>query len=316
VRSKLLLLLASLLPVTVPPLFAQTVVATIPVGVQPFMVAANPKTNRVYVTNQGDKSLSVIDGLTNQIVNTVTFPGIGLPYGVGVNVVTNRVYVVFGHSLLVLDGNTNAIVRSIKVGNGPDRVAVNGITNRIYVTNESDATVSVIDGSESQVIATVPVNGGAVGIAVNPATNRIYVPPFFCSLCDVAVIDGATNSVETNFALPGDQLDDTAADPLSNRLYVIDETAGMFVVDGNTNNLLGTITGLHAPETVAILPGLKFVVEADFGSNNAIFVDSENFTISQRVPVGVHPTGTAVDPGLRRVYMVNKDSQTVSVLSY
>jgi hypothetical protein len=62
-------------------------------------------------------------------------------------------------------------------------------------------------------------------------------------------------------------------------------------VSGNTNNLLGTITGLNAAETVAILPGLKFVVEADFGSNNAIFVDSENFTISKRVPVGVHPRG-------------------------
>jgi YVTN family beta-propeller protein len=111
--------------------------------------------------------------------------------------------VVFGHSLVVLDGNTNAIVRRIKVGSGPDRVAVKGITDRIYVTNQSEATVSVIDGSKSQVIATVPVNGGAVGIAVNPATNRIYVPPLFCSSCDVAVIDGATNSVGTNFCPSG-----------------------------------------------------------------------------------------------------------------
>ena len=120
---------------TVPSLFTQTVVATIPVGVQPFMVAANPKTNRVYVTNQGDKSLSVIDGLTNQMVNTVTFPGIGLPYGVGVNIVTNRVYVGAAAAVNEILGGCGCPARSGRV-----RIASRSMASQFGSTSPTSLT--------------------------------------------------------------------------------------------------------------------------------------------------------------------------------
>jgi hypothetical protein len=63
--------------------WAQTVVATVPVGSPPEAVAANPMTNKIYVTN------TVIDGATN---STTTIPaGIG-PDAVAVNIVTNKIY--------------------------------------------------------------------------------------------------------------------------------------------------------------------------------------------------------------------------------
>ena len=37
-----------------------TVTATIPVGTAPDAVAANPKTNTIYVTNLGDNTVSVL----------------------------------------------------------------------------------------------------------------------------------------------------------------------------------------------------------------------------------------------------------------
>src|SRR5262249_10243894 len=70
---------------------AQTVVATIPVGSQPFGVAVNPTTNRVYVANMSSNNVSVIDAATNMVVATV--PVSSTPRGVAANSATNRIYV-------------------------------------------------------------------------------------------------------------------------------------------------------------------------------------------------------------------------------
>ena len=58
---------------------------------------------------------------------------------------------------------------------------MNPTTNRIYVCNYGDKTVSVLDGSTNTVLATVPVGDGPAGIAVNPATNRVYVSNFMAT---------------------------------------------------------------------------------------------------------------------------------------
>ena len=55
-----------------PDAFSQQVIATIAVGHRPTYLAADPKTNRIYVSNQSDNTVSVIDGATNQVLATVT----------------------------------------------------------------------------------------------------------------------------------------------------------------------------------------------------------------------------------------------------
>lgn len=46
-----------------------------------------------------------------------------------------------------IDLKTNSVIHRIKVGTNPVGISVNPISNRIYVTNIGDNTVSVIDGS-------------------------------------------------------------------------------------------------------------------------------------------------------------------------
>ena len=96
-------------------------------------VAVNPLTNRVYVTNSGDGTVSVIDVRTNKV--TTTIPVGDSPDGVAVNPVTNRVYVAGSRSgaVTVIDGATNAVTATVPVGDGPDAVAVNPITHTVYV---------------------------------------------------------------------------------------------------------------------------------------------------------------------------------------
>jgi YVTN family beta-propeller protein len=72
------------------PAYAQTVVATIPVGDEPRRVAVNEKTNRIYVANTNSDTVSVIEGATNFVG---TIPVGDNPVGVAVNEKTNRIYV-------------------------------------------------------------------------------------------------------------------------------------------------------------------------------------------------------------------------------
>jgi YVTN family beta-propeller protein len=147
----------------------QTVVATVPVGSSPFGVGVNPTTNRIYVSNFGSNTASVIDGATDAVVATV--PVGSSPLGVGVNPATNRIYVAnFGsNTISVIDGATNTVAATVPVSGGLNPstkgVGVNPTTNRIYVAGASSfdtnpnllvGMVSVIDGATNAVTATVP----------------------------------------------------------------------------------------------------------------------------------------------------------------
>jgi YVTN family beta-propeller protein len=64
------------------------------------------------------------------------------------------------------------ITATVTVGAGPGAVAVNPVTNKIYVTNSGSNNVTVIDGA-TNTTTTVPAGTGAGGVSVNTVTNKI-----------------------------------------------------------------------------------------------------------------------------------------------
>ena len=76
---------------------------------EPYDIAVNSKTNKVYITSDGVHKFFVLNGETNQI--DAEFD-IGDPCGVILNESTNTVYVTSEstNQLVVIDGNTNEIV--------------------------------------------------------------------------------------------------------------------------------------------------------------------------------------------------------------
>ena len=175
--------------------------STIKVGTGPFGIAVNPISNKIYVTNIGDNTVSVINGTTDQLVSTIKQLPTGIkPAGIAINTSTNRMYVtdLKSGSVFIIDTLTDKPVNTIKVGKIPAGLEVNPISNKIYVTNIGDNTVSVIDGKKNQTINTIavnpilkanfkdndplknlPVNVGFPDItsfvSIDPATNMVYV---------------------------------------------------------------------------------------------------------------------------------------------
>ncbi len=174
---------------------------TVAVGSYPQSVGVNSITNKIYVANSGGNTVTVIDGVTN---NTTTVQVGSQPRALAVNPVTNKIYVantatfIFAavaskssktslpnglfspinetstnSSVTVIDGATNATT-TLPVGSSPFSVAVNPVTNKIYVANEGGNTVTVIDGA-TNTTTSVTAGSAPFSVAVNPVTNQIYI---------------------------------------------------------------------------------------------------------------------------------------------
>src|SRR5215469_8171363 len=144
------------------------------------------------------------------------------PQAVAVNPVTNQIYVAVSQGASVIDGSTGA-VSTVTAGTNPVAVAVNAASNRIYVANHISNNVTVIDGSSNTVIATVTVGTGPVALAVNSVTNQIYVANRAGS--SFTVIDGATNTPTTvSLGAPGIDPAAVAVNPVTNKIYVVENT--------------------------------------------------------------------------------------------
>jgi YVTN family beta-propeller protein len=193
--------------------------------------AVNPNTNRIYATSRLGSTLSVINGSTDAFVTNIALQPTGEPFGVAVNVRTNRIYVADQDGVVVnnmpfsrvwvIDGDTDTFLDNILLPptGHPLSVAVNPRTNRVYVTNGDGNSVSVVDGVTNTVIGTpILVGRGPFGVAVNPRLNRIYVTNSGSDT--VSVIDGATNAVIGTPISVGRGPFGVAVNPRTNRIYV------------------------------------------------------------------------------------------------
>jgi YVTN family beta-propeller protein len=154
----------------------------IPVSPNPGQIAVNPRNGRVYVAcrgYEGGGSVVVIDGNTQSVIATINL-GLGElvpapePYGVGVNPVTNLVYVAaMSGKLVIINGASNVVMRAVSppVATGLAAVAVNPATNNVFVTGAAGNTVFVYDADMSSWSYSLPAGSGLLGgIAVNPVT--------------------------------------------------------------------------------------------------------------------------------------------------
>lgn len=345
---------------------AHTIIGTAFMSGLPRSIDVNPETNRIYVTNIFANSMAVIDGATSRVI-AVPRPNNSHIEEVVVNPRTNRVYMTgtrinnyistppaHFNEVTVMDGATNARIAAIPVGSQPQHLAVNAVTNRIYVANVADHSVSVIDGATHTVLATVPVAHEPQQVRVNATANRIYVlstldqavtvldgvthsvlatvpvgtEPRFMSVDaelgrvyvanfaanTLTVIDDATLTVGTTLAI-GAGPRAIALHPVNERLYVANATGNtVTVINRHTGALLSTIPVGTGPQSIAVNPFSNRVYVVNAAANTVSVIDASTDTVSATVPVGSHPTALVVNPFTDRIYTTDADAHSVSVV--
>ena len=256
---------------------ATNATTSVTAGAGPEAVAVNPVTNKIYVANQNSANVTVIDGATNGTSNVAAGAN---PVAVAVNPVTNQIYVAnegtisTAGSVTVIDGVTSATT-SIDVGAvpsvlpGPFAVAVNPITNKVYVANNSGNSVIIIDGV-TNTIKNVAVGVNPFTLAVNPLTNKIYVANLGGG---VTVIDGATNATTT--AAAGSSPRAVAVNLSSNKIYVANQTGNdVTIIDGATNSTT-TLGAGSQPLALVVNPFTSKIYVANYSSSNVTVLSEE-----------------------------------------
>jgi YVTN family beta-propeller protein len=280
------------------------------VGDWPTALAVNPFTNKIYVANSFDSSVTVIDGVTN---DTVTFVVGFFPVAIAVNPATNMIYSANCGSACADDSSASTVHLAgnkiytahpaddqdgtVTVINGatnrttplnvpaPVSLAINSLTNKIYVSSQTANAVAVIDGATNN-ITTVGVGNHPGPIALNAVTNKIYVGNLSDST--VTVIDGVSGGT-TTVPVSGISPDNDAivVDTATNKIYVASGSEPGFVtmIDGVTNSTTAIAVG-DQPGALAVNEATNRIYATnDFGNTVSVIAGATSATPSQYTPV-------------------------------
>lgn len=285
----------------------------------PVDIAINTNANTVYITKFTSDYVSVIDSSAAKSNSQPSIKNITVQkglWGIGVNPVTNKVYVASpaSNSVFVIDGHTEMLIGQIRdVGNSPYQVAVNPKTNKVYVStwNYPNGGYSVIDGNTDSVISKVKsLNGSSYGIAINQNTNKIYINNFSTRRDiphTISIIDGYTDKVIQTLPMAAGRIDGStiagslrvapvAVDMHDNTAYATYKKG--YYLGGNVSDFVEPLYLIRNNEknnnnNSSVIKGEKTIVATTISSSATITeTDVKNMSIES----------IAVDPQINLVY--------------
>jgi YVTN family beta-propeller protein len=229
--------------------------------------------------------------------------------------VTNKIYV--GNtgpgynpnngSITVIDGATNTPT-TLTAATSPSQLAVNPVTNKIYVANSLNNNVVVIDGA-TNAATPVPTGTSPYGLTVNPITNTIYVANAKSN--NITIIDGATNSTST--LVGGTYPWVLAVNDVTNKVYVANSSSNnVTAIDGATNST-ATVNAGSTPWHLAVNPVSNKIYVANFNSNNVTAIDGATNSAAT-ISAATNPRAVAVNAMTDKIYVANYGSANVTVI--
>ncbi len=199
---------------------------------------------RLYLVHADEEVLRVLNLATNTFLSPLMNSG---AFAVAIHATDNRVFASGGTTVSVFNGPTGAAITTIDFGidNWTGRMAVNPVTNRLYVQT-GDVQVNVVDLNTYNVIDNFPITGFWVQMVVNPLTNQLYIqewdnPDY------VVQIDLSTNTQVGRRSYSGNQINGIAINPINNHIYLSGTTnttpattGQLMIVNMTSNQLLDT----------------------------------------------------------------------------
>jgi len=366
------------------------VLRTVRVGQGPVSLAFDAPTGRVFVLcagrvdfadgyARGGGSVSVLDAATGALLRTLpvgptplTIAGPGTSPGgrqaLAVDSTNGRVYVAVPAAVLVLDGATGVVRRTITVRGGvtpnvtaPSIIALGRQTRRLYVADSGDTMMpfvplsgvsglfGVLDAATGKGIANVAVTDSGISvIAVDEQAGRVLVFELHGNReysTVVNVLDARSGKLlhTTDLGVPSDGGVAVGVEIATGRIFVLYTPSDyefqngavdrqIDILDARSGKLLRTV---HLPTTTNQGFFISRVVTVDERDNRVLVavtqgqfteekgqtviasdvyvLDARSGVIMRSLQVGPGPQDVAVDEVVRRVFVTNERSDTLSV---
>jgi YVTN family beta-propeller protein len=272
----------------------------------------------LYVPNETDNTVSVIDTSSNTVVATIPVGGNDAdtaaisPNGAFVYVASES------GQIAVISTATNSLVTVIPVpGARFYTVAVSPDGSLVYATNINQNEVTVIDAQANSIITNIPVATFPYGIAFSPDGKLAYVTSESGTVGNtVSVINTATNSVLTTITV-GAAATMLAVSPDGQHAYVSNNGSGTVSVIDTSKDLVTTNINVGGnPYGIVVSPDGSHVYVANADGNVSV-IDTATNSVVDTINVGVENVGIAVSPDGTHLYVTHYGgggSATVSVI--
>jgi YVTN family beta-propeller protein len=190
----------------------------------------------MYAVNAGSGTASVIDGLSNKVIDTIPVGSNPLE----AEFVPDNGYIYVANegsaSVSVIDGSTNKVISTINGVPDPVQLVYNPSNHYIYVAGHNSNSVSVIDTRTNSVIATITGLPDPTGVGYNSATGNVYVGNQGSNYG--SIISGSTNKVIDTVTV-GKGPVSSVFDPKNGNMYVTDFNSN--TAPGNTVSVISTV---------------------------------------------------------------------------
>jgi DNA-binding beta-propeller fold protein YncE len=282
-------------------------VATWPVGHQPFSVAIDPTDGRVFVSNSGTVgpnntgTVSVINpatGLVTSLTTTNTSDVVAVDAG------ARRLYSSNANGTLdVIDLDSGSLLATLPVGGLG--VAVDPVAHRIYTGRAG--SLSVIDGMTNTVVGTrsAPCCETWFNVVLDPGLHRVYVSNVDQTRPTLVVLDDRDDlTIMTEIPIPQPIRWALGVDPTTHNVYVggSDPTgppfahSSFFVVDPTSLSVTQTTQLTGFPAGIAVAPTTHRIFMTDLSGNRVVELDSSSFAVIQTIPLPWGPSLPAMHP--------------------
>lgn len=130
--------------------------------------ASTAHAGKIYVSNEKDDTLSVIDTKTLEVVKTI--PVGDRPRGITLSKDGKHLFICASDSdtVQVMDVATHKILHELPSGLDPEQFALHPNNRLLFIANEDDAITTVVDTQKKTVVAQIDVGIEPEGMAVSP----------------------------------------------------------------------------------------------------------------------------------------------------
>jgi len=271
-----------------------------------------------YVTNFDAGSVSVLDGRTHRVVETI--PVGGGPLGVAVGPNQQRVYVANFHTgtLSIIDRARARLEDAIAVSDAAHSVAIAPDERTAYVTDTFTGALLIVDLDARAPVASLPIGLQPAGLALTADGRRLFVANYGGN--ELAVVDTELRSVVARVRLH------RRAAPIAVALgrrhglgYVATQYDTLLSVDLRTYGLLSAMPAvvLSGPvEAVALAPDeeMFFALTHSETGGSVLFVDRASGALRHTLRLGTTPEAVAVQPDGAQLYVADSSGDAVFVV--
>jgi YVTN family beta-propeller protein len=165
-------------------------------------------------------------------------------------------------SLFIIDVASREITGRLAIGLDANGLAADTMGNRLYLSNQSDGTISVVDLGSLTVTGSIQVGGHPQELVLSPGGTLLFVADESGS---VQIWDLRENRKRGDIAVPGGAFA-MAVSPDWRQLYISSALGGaVYLIDWKTGQTLKTVTTGGTPRRIAFSSDGKVAVVANEG---------------------------------------------------